>query len=145
MEEVYNVVLIDDDHVSNFLHAQVLEESGLVKNSYIYTQPDKVLKFLRAAAGDHPDFRREGVPDLMLLDLKMPGLDGFEFMEEYNHIPGIERLRIQVYMVTSSNHPRDVEKARQYRMAGYVNKPLTGESLNAMLGSCRENRLDIEP
>lgn len=70
---------------------------------------------------------------LALLDIRMPVMNGFEFLEEVNSVGGPLKDSLSVIMLTSSDNPLDLEKARSYKAKGYINKPLNEESLRPFL------------
>jgi CheY-like chemotaxis protein len=133
MNEKYTIMMIDDDYVNNYLNAMLLEESGLVKDLFIYTQPDRALAFLQKACSSNPDPFADPFPHVIILDLKMPLMDGFEFLEKFNAIPGIDERDVKIFVVTSSDHSSDVKRASQFSIAGYITKPVTEEKIVYLL------------
>jgi CheY-like chemotaxis protein len=109
----------------------ILEECGCVENIRIVQSGMEALAYLeRSESGsqdeDYPS------PDLLFLDINMPAMDGWEFLEEYKKMN--IRTRIIVVMLTTSLFPEDKLKAESIpEISGYENKPLTIEKVNAVL------------
>ena len=77
----------------------------------------------------NPDFQHEK-PSLILLDINMPIMDGFEFLEEYSKLDSNLKASTVVVMLTTSLHPRDLERADTFPdLKAYINKPLTKEEI----------------
>ncbi len=72
-------------------------------------------------------------PDVVLLDLNMPVMDGYEFLEEYSKSVELSKQGIRIIVVSSSDSKRDREKTAQFNVAGYIVKPLTEEKLSPFL------------
>mgnify|MGYP002372271797 FL=1 len=66
-------------------------------------------------------------PEVILLDINMPIMDGFEFMKEFN--ASTVSPNSKVIILTSSSNPRDVEMAKELGITGYINKPLTDDKI----------------
>jgi len=64
-------------------------------------------------------------PELILLDINMPVMDGFEFLQEYNKVDFNGKLKPHIIMLTTSTNPTDVDKVKKSDITGYINKPLT--------------------
>lgn len=77
--------------------------------------------------------RESECPTLVLLDVNMPVMNGFEFLEAYDHLDITPKEHIIIIMLTTSLHPRDVERVQQLGIAGFMNKPLTKEKINDIL------------
>lgn len=75
----------------------------------------------------------QNIPELILLDIKMPVMDGFEFLEEVKKSPVIDIKNSRVYICTSSLHPKDKARASLHAVAGFITKPITPENLQHIL------------
>ena len=116
MMPLNSVLLVEDDAITNFLSEDVLHRAG-VKKVEAVTDGRQALAYLLAAA----------CPDLIFLDINMPVMDGFEFLEtkqEENICP-----EVKVAMLTSSIRPKDKLKASSYGVIAYIEKPLTKEKV----------------
>lgn len=123
------VLLVDDDDATNFYHEIVLEEWGKVKNIYVALNGKQAIDFLK----EHDSFRYER-PSLILLDINMPVMNGFEFLEAYRTLDDDLKASFVVVMLTTSLHPKDQNKAQGFNeLRGYINKPLTVEELEKIL------------
>ena len=120
------VVLIDDSVADNFLHRMVIEDTGLVEEIVEFQYAEKALEYLRD---------REPPPvDLIFLDINMPRMNGFEFLEEYAKLPEERQARMVVTMLTTSLNPEDEERARRCgTVKGYLTKPLMEEAFVALV------------
>ncbi|MFK7916627.1 MAG: two-component system response regulator [Ilumatobacter sp.] len=113
------VALIDDNPADNYLHRLVAERSGLVEQVVDFVDPRDALE---ALVGNQ-------LPDntLVLLDIRMPHLDGFEFLEEFE-LRGRHRSDVVVMMLSTSLLPEDQERARSFgAVEGFLQKPLTAK------------------
>jgi CheY-like chemotaxis protein len=124
MQKIKNVLLVDDDPASNFLTQLLLEDMDIVEQISVTTNGKEALDYVKAHCGQNT------CPDLILLDINMPLMNGFEFLDHFQHLP-VDHP-IQVVMLTSSASPKDVEKAQSYKISDFVNKPLTEEKLQSI-------------
>ena len=119
------VLIIDDDHASNFITRMILEESGYIRNIQIAESGMEALEYLKATK-KHDDV----LPDLILLDINMPGMDGWEFIEEYKKLGKELQSKIIVIMLTTSDNPDHQMLAKTHDLvAGFRTKPLTKDML----------------
>ena len=124
------ILLIDDDEPTNFLNRMVIEEVDCASRVEIMQSARDALKYLTNTTpeGDYPR------PDLVFLDINMPAMDGWEFIEKYNQLPELQKAKIIVVMLTTSFNPEDELKARKIAgVSGFKNKPLTPEILKQIL------------
>lgn len=123
---VGSVLLVDDNESDNFLHRMVLERHGFAEK-IIEARNGEEARFMLAS---EPPVADGLPPDVIFLDIRMPVLDGFGFLESYRRLPPERRARRVVVMLTSSLDDRDRERARQSGVVDlYVQKPLTAEHL----------------
>ena len=124
------ILLIDDDEPTNFLNRMVIEELDCAHRVEIMQSAREALKYLTntSTSGEYPR------PDLVFLDINMPAMDGWEFLDKYNHLPGDQKAKIIVVMLTTSFNPEDELKSRNFSgISGFRNKPLTPEMLTQIL------------
>ena len=124
-----NVLLVDDDNIFNFLSTKTLQQMGIANEIHTALNGREALDLLNNYfTGAY------ATPDVILLDLNMPVLDGFGFLEAFQRLNMPNKDKITVIIVTSSNDPKDVERARQMGITHYLTKPLSEEKLKAVLG-----------
>ncbi len=123
------ILLIDDDKATNFLHTLTINDSGLeVKVQDVENAQDGLDyltckgKFIECA-----EFPRPGI---ILLDINMPGMNGWDFLREYEKLPEDIRARVVMAMLTTSLNPDDATHAKKIGyLKGFISKPLTKEVL----------------
>jgi CheY-like chemotaxis protein len=124
-----NAVLIDDDEVSNFVNSRLLLQTKLVDRVHSIQAPDEALNYFgEVNAGKEP------VPFLVLVDIRMPVMDGFTLTDEiFSRYPGI-RGKSLVYFLSSSLDPKDVARAEAGDFCrGFLRKPLSRSNLEDLL------------
>lgn len=120
-------MLIDDDEDDNFFHRLVLVESAATSHIQVAQTGFEALEYL---SGDNE------TPDLIFLDINMPGMNGWEFLDAYSKIPLRGKTRPVIVMLTTSANPADRIKAKNiYKTAGFETKPLTAGALEVILNT----------
>lgn len=123
------VLLIDDDFVTNFLHENLLSEMQFCKNVKFTEDLEDALQFIENCY--LPNENQKSL--LILLDLNMPVMSGFEFLDELFSRTEIPIHKVDVIIVSSSIHRIDTERAKNYKILDYIAKPLTPQKLQAAL------------
>ncbi len=123
------VLLIDDDKTTNTLNEMVIRKSGLAHEVKAVKNGIEALKYLKSGEnGNHPK------PDLVFLDINMPGMDGWEFMEEYYKLEEKYQANVIVVMLTTSLNPDDREKALELTgLDDFMNKPLVRDQFRDLI------------
>lgn len=125
------VLLIDDSEIDNFINKTVLSKSDLISEIFVKSSGSEALEFLENLK-DIPD----SFPDYIFLDIRMPIMDGFQFMEEYSRLPKEVKNRCKVYILSSSIDPIDLEKAKNYEdVERHLTKPLAHHSINVLINN----------
>lgn len=125
-EKIKKILLVDDDQILNFLHSRLFEKTGIVEKVDIALNGREALDYLAKSLDQrHTAQKKTTQPEIILLDINMPIMDGWEFLEEYKKLCHTNSHSIMVVMLTSSLNPDDREKAKQYEeITTFINKPL---------------------
>ena len=116
------LMMIDDNAIDQMLYKRIVKRSGVAEKVISFNLAEDALAHLQA--------NLDNLPDMILLDINMPRMDGFEFLEAANHTFGAQ-FSVVVVMLTTSLDPRDMERARSFdAVKRYIDKPLTVEQLN---------------
>ena len=116
-----SIFLIDDDKSWNFLHETTIVRAGIRLDVCTFENPSVALAMLGDMAAT--DFRV--IPEVIFLDINMPVLDGWDFLDEYGKLPRYVQDACRVFVVSSSVNDSDLAKAGTYpSVAGFISKPL---------------------
>ena len=119
-DKLTTILLVDDDEISNYITESLIAELEITRSLAVVTDGKQALEYIKA----HPVVKEEEPGHiLVLLDLNMPVMDGFEFMEVYQQQAWSEK--VSIVMLTSSNNPKDMSKAKNFHFAGYLQKPFS--------------------
>lgn len=127
----YNyVMLLDDIELDNFINHKTIEAYHFSKNIYVNTSSKSALEFLNNLEGSAlKDFNI--FPEVIFIDLNMPMIDGFQFIEKLNNLLATKLSKMKLVILTSSINPDDKEKIRKIsKEILFFYKPLTQEILN---------------
>ncbi len=125
MKTIKNLTLIDDDDIFVFLTKKAIEDTNLVELIKVFGNGLDAINFLKENC-DNVD----SLPEIILLDLSMPIMDGWQFLDQFTKlIPKIEK-KITIYICSSSISPSDVLLAKKNNaVSDYIIKPVTKEKL----------------
>jgi CheY-like chemotaxis protein len=128
------LLIIDNDKQLNKINEKILHMSGMVKELHITCNGREALEYLVSRVQkDYP------LPDIIVLDIEMPVLNGFEFIDEFNQLDFPGKSNIELVIFTSSSNPRDKQKASLKGIKHYLSKPYLLRGLSDIIF-----RLDIE-
>jgi CheY-like chemotaxis protein len=115
---INKILLVDDDATANYLSKELLESLHAAKEIEV---AENVLRALKMIS-------QEDCPDIVFLDIKMPGLDGFDFLDKLKKLTLPKNVKI--VLLTSSLRPEDKLRAFSYKaVVDYLEKPLTPEKV----------------
>ena len=129
MQKLTCALLVDDDSTTNYLNQLLIKRLDITSKLLVALNGQEALDLVKL----HCRMATPDCPALILLDVKMPVMDGFQFLEAYNELPLPEKEAIIIVMLTTSLHPQDVDRVQSLNIAGFLNKPLTKEKLNDVL------------
>ncbi|MEO7211955.1 response regulator [Mucilaginibacter sp.] len=117
-------LLIDDNYIDNFVTRKILESGNFAEKIIVQQSPVDALAAMR-----------QGLlkPDVIFLDIRMPAMTGFEFLEEYDKLDLDLENPVKIFMLSSSLDPTDMNNSRNSRhVAQFIHKPLTYEALEEL-------------
>jgi CheY-like chemotaxis protein len=128
--KLQKALLIDDDCLTNYINQIVLEESGIFEKVEMVETAMEALSKLEQDENNHVQ-----PPEIIFLDLNMPGLDGWDFIKEYSYFQKPDKKGSVIVILTSSSNAEDKIKAVYSKgVYAYMVKPLTNEKLLEVVG-----------
>ncbi len=128
----YAVMLIDDNEIDNLINQKMIEAASITEHIFTHTGARSAIEFLRNIEKIN-NIALEVLPDVIFLDIDMPLMDGFQFLDEFEKLSDATKKKCNIVMLTSSINPQDVNKSKKYSyVKKYINKPLSQENLEKL-------------
>ncbi len=123
------VFLIDDDPVFNLIHLKMINKFEFANQILIFQNAKDAVEEFKKCDGQG----KEHLPQFIFLDINMPVMDGWEFLDELTKFDEAIFEHCKVVMLSSSIDHADIEKSKEYKMVvNYIAKPLTHNKLEAI-------------
>lgn len=120
------IMLIDDNPLDNYVNTGLVEKDHFAKNIQVYERAQAALDFLAAA-------KESSLPDLIFLDINMPEMDGFQFLDQFATLPDRVMQKCRIIMLSTSESFKDLNRANKNKYVyKFLNKPLTEQILTAI-------------
>lgn len=128
----FAVMLIDDNEIDNIINTKMVESANLADVIYTHTSATSAIDFLKNIQKiSSPENTK--LPDYIFLDIDMPMMDGFQFLDEFNRLHDDIKNHCKIVMLSASVNPMDKENASGYsNFVKYINKPLRTDDLQAL-------------
>ena len=121
-------MLVDDNELDNFINKKLIENESFGSNIAVHQSAQSALNYLRnnAASADM-------LPSVIFLDIMMPEMDGFGFLDEFDKLPDTAKTTCRIVMLSTSDSFKDLNRANQNKyVKRFRNKPLSAQILNAL-------------
>lgn len=119
-------MLVDDDDDDNFFHEREITLNKIASKIIVKDSANKALDYIKS--------KKDPVCDLIFLDINMPGMNGWEFLEAYNNLDKQLQSKAIIIMLSTSENPADLAKAKSWDfVADYITKPLTKKLLEGVI------------
>lgn len=123
--ELPYIMLVDDNEIDLFLHEKLIRLSGISEHIVHFTTAKEALESLS---------KNTVIPNIILLDIQMPEMDGFDFLNVYEQMNHINKENTRIFMVSSSLDFGDISKAKANPLvAEFIKKPLNIKELKELL------------
>ncbi|RSK32509.1 response regulator [Hymenobacter metallilatus] len=130
-KKLRSVVLVDDNETTSFLNNRLLNRLEVAEQIHTFSKAEQAYQEIWGNAnGEQP---AANAPDLVFVDLKMPGMDGFEFLKLFSSLPESVREKTVMAVLTTSMHAADTARVAQYEGVEYLAKPLTEEKMEKLM------------
>ncbi|GAB4468110.1 MAG: response regulator [Thermoflexibacter sp.] len=132
MKKIRTVLVIDDDPINNVICKTLIHTLHFSEVVHSFVRAKEALEYLKDAIENQPD----KIPQVIFLDVNMPEMDGWEFLEEYDKLPTDFKENCQLYMLSSSVNREDMRKSEHYKyIRDFIQKPLSPVSLEDVQNS----------
>ena len=121
-------MLVDDDETTNMVNQMLLEDLDITREILVARNGKEALGLIKQHYQENGCY-----PDLILLDINMPVMNGFEFLSAFEQLEINEKSSIVIVMLTTSMNPADVTRAQSAPIKSFLNKPLTEQRLREVL------------
>lgn len=129
MKRFNTVFIVDDDEITQFLLSHKIEDHGFAEEYRSIKKATDAIAYLEENKNSP-----QALPDLIFLDINMPEMNSWQFLERYESIAQSISKKIHICILTSSLFERDVERAKKHpRVQEYLTKPIQEDTLNKLL------------
>lgn len=128
------IIVVDDEKASLVLARLVLDQLVLADRVLAFQTVDEAIGYIRESCTDAAAATGD-CPDLVLLDVNMPGKDGIDFLADMAALREEKWVEAKVVLLTSSNHRDDLCRAAAYQVKAYVVKPITEDKITRLVES----------
>jgi len=126
-----SILLVDDDEINNFISVKLIRKTLLNTEIKTCLNGKLAIDLLTDIQDSSPD----EMPDFILLDINMPTMNGWEFLDEYIRLGLDPDGKVKIYIISSSVFNNDINKAKSYPLVkDFISKPLSVDKIRDLLG-----------
>ena len=131
IDEPLHILIIDDDEINNFIAAKLIDKIPPKAKVSTCVNGQEGINFVKNKLNNQNEF-----PDIIFLDINMPLMNGWEFLEEYEQIKNYIKKKVTINMLSSSVYNDDITKAETYTTVNkFISKPLTVDKIKDLYES----------
>jgi CheY-like chemotaxis protein len=123
------ILLIDDDGINNFINERLFKKLNIAGHIEIRRNGKEALDYLGQMCS-----MKESCPELIVIDINMPEMNGFEFLEEFKNLEMLNKHNSRVVMLSTSTSQRDIQKLKDLNIE-LVRKPLCEEKIRVLMNT----------
>ena len=127
MQKLTSTLLVDDDETTNFVNEMLLKDMGVTEQILTAHNGQEALELILERCENNE------CPSLILLDINMPVMNGFEFLERYRKLDFPDKHTVVIGMLTTSLNPRDMDQLVGLPYDDFLSKPLTEAKVRSLL------------
>ena len=129
MPKLCCTLLDDDDPTTNYLNRKLLEKLDVTDQVMVALNGQEALQVLATECTQ----ASPTCPALIFLDINIPQMYGLEFLQAYQQLPEAKQQAIVIVMLTTSVHPREMQRLETFPVAGFLSKPLNPDKVRQVL------------
>ncbi len=131
MQKIKCILLVDDDATTNFLNEELIDDLGIAEQVHVALNGQEALNYLtHKGKFKTTDKNKFPTPNLIFLDINMPLMDGFEFLEEYHQLPEKNKAEVVIiFLTTSDSHKDKLKQVNDKTVNDFIEKPLKRKTL----------------
>lgn len=131
-KKCFAVMLVDDNEIDNLINSKIIETTGISEVIYMHSTAISAIDFLKNIRKISTEEDNK-LPEFIFLDIDMPMMDGFQFIEEFNSLDPFITKYCKVVMLTASMNPKDkMQASKSDALIKYLNKPLREADVKAL-------------
>ncbi|HXA00784.1 MAG TPA: response regulator [Cytophagaceae bacterium] len=124
MAKLNCILLIDDDSITNFINERLIRKLNVTNGVKVAMNGEEAIQYIEGLCE-----KGELCPELILLDINMPVMNGFEFIRAFENLNIKNKDKVKIIILTTSKNIKDVELLKSLGNFEFINKPLTEEKL----------------
>lgn len=128
MQKLGSILLVEDDNITNFINERLIKKLDVAEEIKVAANGSEALSFIRTRVAGG-----KNSPDLIFLDINMPVMDGFEFLQEFKQLEFPGKEKVVIVVLTTSTNQNDIEKLKNSGNTDFINKPLTKEKIEKII------------
>ena len=127
MKKIDVILLVEDDPITNYINSRLINKTGIASEIAVALNGEDALAMIKERIQNN-----KGCPELIFLDINMPVMDGFEFLENFRMLEFPNKEKVVIAMLTTSTHMKDMDKLGSFSNLEILGKPLNQEKLLAI-------------